>query len=148
MLQRNVRAFVLPALILGVLTRAAYPQGERGTISGTVTDATQAVVAGAGIAIRNVDTNVTSRTTSNSSGLFVFPALPPGSYDLTAEKQGFRAVKISGIPLSVGLTVTVETSTNLLDWQRVGAYLLDGGTNYFLAPVQNRTRGFYRGRLP
>ena len=45
---------------------------------------------------------------SNNSGVFVFPALPPGTYDLTAEKQGFRAFKVSAIPLSVGLTATVD----------------------------------------
>ena len=55
-----------------------------------------------------MDTGVTSHATSNASGLFVFPALPPGRYDLTAEKQGFRQVKISEIPLSVGLTATVD----------------------------------------
>jgi hypothetical protein len=108
MLQRSVRALVLTVLLVAVLTPAAWPQGERATISGTVTDASQAVVAGASISIRNVDTNVVSHATSNASGLFVFPALPPGTYDLTAEKQGFRQVKIAEIPLSVGLTATVD----------------------------------------
>src|SRR5215471_15827371 len=107
MVQRYVRALVPITLMLAVLTPAAWSQGERATISGTVTDSSQAVVAEASIVIRNVATGVTSRAVSNASGLFVFPALPPGTYDLTAEKQVFRQVKISEIPLSLGLTATV-----------------------------------------
>jgi carboxypeptidase family protein len=103
-----VRGSIRSALLAGLFATAAFPQGERATISGTVVDPTQAVVEGASITVRNVDTNVTSRAVSNSAGLFVFPALPPGTYDLTAEKAGFRAFKLSEIPLSVGLTATVE----------------------------------------
>jgi outer membrane receptor protein involved in Fe transport len=85
-----------------------FAQGERATISGTVTDPTGAVVPQATITVRNEGTNITNRTESNSTGLFVVAALPPGSYELTAEKPGFRPVKISNIPLSVGLTATVD----------------------------------------
>src|SRR6516162_7973669 len=107
MLYRHVRGSV-PAVIFALWIGSAYPQGERATISGTVTDSTQALVEGAAVTVRNVDTNVTSRATSNSSGLFVIPALPPGTYELTAEKQGFRAFKVSAIPLSVGYTASVD----------------------------------------
>jgi hypothetical protein len=85
-----------------------FAQGERATISGAVTDASQAIVPGAGITVRNLDTNISSHTTSNNSGIFVVPALPPGTYELTAEKQGFRLFRATGIPLSVGLTASVN----------------------------------------
>src|SRR5215813_4373020 len=100
-------------LLFALSATAAFPQGERATISGTVTDSTSAMVAGAAIAARNVDTNVVSRTMSNASGLFVIPALPPGTYEVTAEKQGFRTVKVSNIPLSVGLTATVDVKLDV-----------------------------------
>ena len=87
---------------------ALFAQGERATISGTVTDASQAVVPAASITVRNVGTNIVSRTVSNGSGLFVIPALPPGTYDLTAEKAGFRPFRTTDIPLSVDLTATVN----------------------------------------
>jgi hypothetical protein len=93
---------------LALATAVAFSQGERATISGSVADATQAVVPGAAITVRNVETNVVSRTVSNNSGIFVIPALPPGMYELTAEKAGFRPSKTTGIPLSVGLTATVN----------------------------------------
>lgn len=87
-----------------------FAQGERATVSGTVTDTSQAVVPGVAITIRNVDTNVASHTESNSAGIYVIPALPPGRYDLTAEKSGFRTFKTTNIPLSVNLTATIDVT--------------------------------------
>jgi Carboxypeptidase regulatory-like domain len=103
---RHSRGILRSGLLLVTLATAAFSQGERATISGTITDSTLAVVEGASITIRSVETNITMHGVSNSSGVFVFPALPPGRYDLTAEKQGFRAFKVAEIPLSVGLTAT------------------------------------------
>src|SRR5260370_41198988 len=106
MLPRFVRVSIRFVLFITLFATAAFPQGERATISGTVVDSSQAVVSGATITARNVDTNVTSHATSNAAALFVIPALPPGTYELTAEQQGFRMFKMSDIPLSVGLTAT------------------------------------------
>ncbi|MCC6590692.1 MAG: TonB-dependent receptor [Bryobacterales bacterium] len=83
-------------------------QGERGTITGTVTDSTGAIVPGASVTLRNLGTNIQTRAESNSSGLYVFPALNPGSYDVTVERAGFRSRKISNIPLTTGLTATID----------------------------------------
>src|SRR6267142_1388229 len=95
----KLKLFVLFAIACGQV----FAQGERATISGTVTDSTGAVVPQVRVTVRNERTNIVNKAESNSTGLFVVPALPPGSYELTAEKQGFRTVKISEIPLSVGL---------------------------------------------
>jgi hypothetical protein len=100
----------LLAVSSAVATGLLFAQGERATISGTVTDTSQAVVPGVAITVRNVDTNVASHTESNSAGIYVIPALPPGRYDLTAEKAGFRAFKTTSIPLSVNLTATVDVT--------------------------------------
>ena len=94
-------AMLLTALI-------AFPQGERATITGTISDTSQAVIPSASIALRNVATNITMRTESNSAGIYYFPALNPGTYEITVEKQGFRAKKISDIPLSTALTATIN----------------------------------------
>jgi hypothetical protein len=92
------------ALASGIL----LAQGERATITGTVTDASQAVVPGASVSVRDVATNVVTRTESNSAGIYYLPSLPPGEYELTAERQGFRPAKVSAIPLSTGLTATIN----------------------------------------
>ena len=68
----------LLAVSSAVATGLLFAQGERATISGTVTDTSQAVVPGVAITVRNVDTNVASHTESNSAGIYVIPALPPG----------------------------------------------------------------------
>lgn len=91
-----------------IVSTVLFAQGERATITGTVTDASGALVPAVAITVRNLDTNVVQRTSSNSAGLFVVPALPPGRYELTAEKAGFRPFKASQIPLSVNLTATVD----------------------------------------
>ena len=101
-------------VVLGVLILCTafsgilFAQGERATISGTVMDSTGAVVPQVSISIRNEGTNVVIKTESNATGLYVAPALPPGSYEVSAQKQGFKAFKISNIPMSVGLTATVD----------------------------------------
>lgn len=98
-----VRSSVLVLSVFALLPRIAFSQGERATITGTVSDTSQAVVAGAQVTLRNVATNIKTSAESNGSGIYVFPALNPGTYDLTFEKPGFRTRKVSNIPLSTGL---------------------------------------------
>ncbi len=83
------------------------------TLSGTVSDPTGAVAPGTTITAENVDTRATRTTSSDASGSYFLPELPPGNYKLTAEKQGFRKEIHSEIVLTVGeeknidLTLTV-----------------------------------------
>ena len=107
-LPHPVRSSVLALCFFVLLPSSAFPQGERATITGTVSDTSQAVVAGAHLTLRNVATNITTTAESNGSGLYVLPALNPGTYDLTFEKPGFRTRKVSNIPLSTGLTATID----------------------------------------
>jgi len=91
-----------------LFTTGACAQGERATITGTVKDSTQAMVPGAHVTLRNVATNITTTAESNTAGIYVFPALNPGTYEMTFEKQGLRTRKVSDIPLSTGLTATID----------------------------------------
>ena len=91
-----------------LIASCLYAQGERAAVTGVITDSSQAVIPGATISIRNVETNVVTRAQSNSEGIYFVPALPPGTYELTAEKQGFRPSRTSNIPLSVNLTATIN----------------------------------------
>lgn len=107
MLKRHDRV-VLSVLLPVLFVSAAFAQGERATITGTVSDTSQAIIAGARVTLRNVATNISSTTESNAAGIYTFPALNPGTYDVTLEKEGFRTRKVSGIPLSTGLTATIN----------------------------------------
>jgi Carboxypeptidase regulatory-like domain/TonB dependent receptor len=77
-------------------------------LSGQVTDASGAAVAGATITVRNTGTDVTYTATSNSQGLYVAPNLPPGNYELKASFTGFANYTQTGIVLSVGESGTAN----------------------------------------
>src|SRR6516225_5870472 len=79
-----------------------------GTITGEVTDATAAVVPGATVTIRNVNTNATRTVITNADGLYSVPLLPPGIYDVRVEKEGFRGAARSAIELQVQQTARVD----------------------------------------
>jgi hypothetical protein len=96
-------------LLLG-LGSLLFAQGERTTITGTVADSSKAIIPGAAVTIRNTATNIESRTTTNNDGLYYITSLPPGTYDLSVEKQGFSVSRTAGIPLTVGLAATVDVT--------------------------------------
>jgi hypothetical protein len=89
---------------------AAYAQSEIGgaTLNGTVLDPTGAAVPNAKVSVTNTGTGLTRNTQSNDSGLYTFPRLPVGSYDLAIEAQGFKSSKRTGIALNVGSVVTLD----------------------------------------
>jgi len=75
------------ALVLGVsLARASIT----GSISGTVTDPTGAVVPGASVVAINTQTGVQNSTETNAQGFYSFPSLPAGQYDVKITASGFQ----------------------------------------------------------
>jgi len=87
-----------------------YAQGERARITGTVRDATGAVVPGASVQVREINTNVITRTQTNEVGMYYFAALPPGIYELTVKREGFRQARIGDVRLTVNLTATLDVT--------------------------------------
>ena len=74
-------------LMVSVLARA---QGDRGTITGTVTDAANAVVGGAGIEARNSETGATYTAATTETGNYTLAQVPAGTYQLTVTLPGFK----------------------------------------------------------
>ncbi|MBK5295496.1 MAG: TonB-dependent receptor [Acidobacteriia bacterium] len=95
-------------ILLCATTAPVLAQGERGTITGTVTDATGGIVAGASVTLRNNATNIRTTVQANSAGIYVFPALNPGTYEVSVEKQGFKTKRVSNLPLATGTVVTMD----------------------------------------
>lgn len=94
-------ATVLTAVFLLGLSTVAWAQS--GTISGTVSDSTGAVISSAQVSARDVQTGITRITTTNSQGFYEFIAVKPSTYEVTVEAKGFvRAVK-RDINVVVGL---------------------------------------------
>lgn len=89
------------ALLAALAPYSAFADNVYGTIRGTITDPTGAVVAGAQVIATNTQTGVSTKTTSQATGYFQFPQLPVGTYSVTVSKDGFKTFKSNGIPLAV-----------------------------------------------
>jgi hypothetical protein len=96
----------LAVLCLGALPLLA--QFDTGTINGTVTDSSGAVVPHATVTITNLGTGLQRNATSDNNGNFVDSALPFGNYVISATASGFVETKSPTIILSVGATVHVN----------------------------------------
>jgi hypothetical protein len=72
-----------------VISSAAFAQGSGSSLSGLITDTSQAVVPGASVKVRNVATNVTSQTLSAGAGYYSFPSLAVGEYEVIVDRDGF-----------------------------------------------------------
>src|SRR5947207_9238218 len=79
----------LYALVIIALPLCA--QSDRGLISGSIVDSSGAVVPRARITAIHAETNVSSATQSTEGGVYTIPALPAGTYRLTAVQNGFKS---------------------------------------------------------
>jgi len=87
---------------LGGLLLSVTLWGERGSLTGRVTDPIGVVIAVATVTARAVATNISTPTETTSEGYYTLPALPPGDYEVQVAKQGFQGMKQTGLTLAVG----------------------------------------------
>ncbi len=109
-----LHSFLAFALLLS-LCETVLAQAGRGGISGTVTDASGAIVPGAAVVLVNRATGLTEHTVTTAAGQYTFVSLNPGSYRVTASGAGFETVARD----SVAVTVDQVTELNIV--LRVGA---------------------------
>ncbi|MDQ2899680.1 MAG: TonB-dependent receptor [Acidobacteriota bacterium] len=81
---------------------------QTATIQGSVSDPSNAAIAGVNIRVTNVSTGVVTNVETNQSGLYSAPLLPPGSYSVEAEKAGFARAARTGLQLDVSQTARVD----------------------------------------
>jgi hypothetical protein len=109
---RFILALSAIAILLASSTRIhAQTTISTGSIQGTVTDPSGAVVSGAKVSIRNKGTNQTIPTTTNSSGAYASGALIPGEYVVRVEAAGFKTVEL---PVTVEVNTTASGSVKLI----------------------------------
>lgn len=77
----------------------AAGQSNRAAITGTVVDSSRALVVGAQVVARNIDTGVETRAVSNDRGIYFVPNLPPGNYSVLVRKEGFKLVEFVRVTL-------------------------------------------------
>jgi hypothetical protein len=97
---------LLPVILVSLCTVSSWAQ--TGSISGSVTDASGAVVSEAEVTVRNLGTNLSRTTATSSSGAYSVTDLPVGTYEITVKKTGFRSFKAADVPLTVAQVLTLN----------------------------------------
>jgi hypothetical protein len=105
-------AFVMLVLVFFLSHQAALAQANTGDaqLNGSVRDQTGSVIVKASVSVRNVATNQVYKASSNNIGFYILTNVPPGSYDLTIESQGFAKYEQKGLILRVAQVATIDVS--------------------------------------
>ncbi len=95
-------------VVVALWPKPGFSQQVSGTITGYVTDQSDAAVAGATVTATNVQTSVATERTTEASGLYLFTNLIPGTYTVTVVATGFQKLVRENVVLNVDSTVTVD----------------------------------------
>ena len=109
---RHLNALTLVCLtaLMMLWGGAAGAQTFRGTILGTVTDASGAAVAGAAVQVKNIDTGLLRTVTTSEDGTYAAPELPIGNYSVTVEKAGFKRGVVTGVRVEVSSELRADVA--------------------------------------
>jgi len=94
-------------VLLSVAPRQASAQGEA-SISGTVADTSGAIIPGATVKVKNVEIGTVRTLVTDNAGRYAAPSLEVGKYEISAEKEGFRAEVKTGITVAIGQRAEVN----------------------------------------
>jgi outer membrane receptor protein involved in Fe transport len=103
---RRISAFVAGLCVMMACTLDA--QERFGTVTGTVTDTTEAAVPGATVTATNKETGATRVVVSGVDGTYRVPDLDPGRYALTIELQGFQKIVVDDLIVLLGRSLTAD----------------------------------------
>jgi Carboxypeptidase regulatory-like domain/TonB-dependent Receptor Plug Domain len=131
-------------LAMTLLALPAAAQEQSGSITGVVKDSTGAVLPGATIEARSPQTVGVSSATSDAEGRYRFPALPPGTYEVTASLQGFVSAKVSDAAVTLGKELKIDLALRLAGVSETvnvtaGSPLIDVKQNAAYATIERET---------
>lgn len=106
-------ALVLPIALIGAGTTEAHAQIVGGSIGGTVKDASGALLGGAKVTVRQVETGATRSLLTDTEGRFRAPSVPVGIYSVTIAHDGFATQQRTGISLAVGQSLQLDFELGL-----------------------------------
>lgn len=95
-------------LLIAGANRATAQATNTGTLVGEITDPSGAVIAGATVTLEDASAGVRMSATTNDQGKYIFPAVQPGTYTVTANKSGFSTAKTTGQVVNVGSQLTIN----------------------------------------
>jgi hypothetical protein len=96
------------AFVLLTLSAIVSWAGAGGSVSGTVRDASGAVLPKATVTATNIDTRVRQTVETDDKGFYAFPSLPVGHYDLEVQGAAFRPYRRAGIGIDANSRLTVD----------------------------------------
>jgi len=96
MLRTGLRRYIFLLTALAIVSTSAFAQFEKGTIAGTVTDASGAVVVGAQVDVTSAATAAVRTVISDDHGNYVVSGVAPGAYDIAVSQKGFGTYKQRG----------------------------------------------------
>ena len=153
---RYLRCFTTMAFVLFLSLRPAVAQTTFGSISGTVTDASGAVIPGAQVTVINEGTGMRRNVSTANDGIFTIPALDVGTYRLHVEAKGFSPQEKTGLvlfadnglnvnfQLTVGATATqvnVTSTAPVMDMETTAVRYGKTGTELRDLPLTARQQG-------
>src|ERR1700716_328926 len=103
-------ALIRALAVLFLFISVSFGQSQRGTITGTVTDKSGAVIPNAKVVVTATATNTTSTMDSGEAGQFTVTNLSPGDYSIRVEKDGFKPSLTKGLAIDAGATVREDVS--------------------------------------
>jgi hypothetical protein len=109
-MKREIRASLA---VIALTAAVLLAQGDRGVITGTVKDATGAVMPGAHVTAIHLATNTSYRADTTASGDFTVPALPVGDYQVRIENAGFKTHVATDIVVAAGATIRLDVALEL-----------------------------------
>src|SRR5215510_13810034 len=113
-LNRTFRSLLCLGLLLVCMVATAWAQStSTGTVTGQVTDPQGAVVPGADVTLLDVATNTPRKTITNETGRYTFTNIPPGIYDISVSKTGFKSAKVQGQKVAVTMTLTIDITLEI-----------------------------------
>lgn len=116
-LRAHAGLLVLPCLAISV----SYGQGTTGSLGGSVTDESGAVVQGAAVTVTNAETKAVRENVTNDAGLYSFPFLSIGTYDVSVKAKGFSTFVQTGVevvgasPATLPIRLKVGQTTQVLE---------------------------------
>jgi hypothetical protein len=108
---RFLKVAVLALTTLAVL----FAQGERGAITGLITDPSGAAIPNVEVVAKDLTTSVETKATTTAAGVYRIPYLPPGSYRVSASLAGFKTAVVQPVEVAVSSVVTADIAMQVGD---------------------------------
>src|SRR5712692_5008701 len=113
-----IRRLLIVLTAISLFSAVAMAQVSTGSLSGTVTDPNGASIPNAKVSVTGTETGFKEETLASEAGLYVFPRLPVGMYEVIAEQPGFKKLIRSGVEIRVATRQELDLRLDVGDVQQ------------------------------